>query len=41
MIKASPSFIDPVNGTAAGGHVAVLIENPPPPPGPKRRVVAH
>jgi subtilisin family serine protease len=41
MIKASPSFIDPANGTAAGGHVAVLIENGPPPPGPKRRAVAH
>jgi hypothetical protein len=41
MIKASPSFIDPANGTAAGGRVAVLIENAPPPPGPKRRVVAH
>lgn len=41
MIKASASFIDPSNGTAAGGHVAVLIESPPPPPGPKRRAVAH
>jgi hypothetical protein len=41
MIKASASFIDPSNGTAAGGHVAVLIENPPPPSGPKRRAVAH
>jgi hypothetical protein len=39
MIKASPSFIA-ANGTAAGGRVAVLIENPPPPP-VKRRVVAH
>jgi subtilisin family serine protease len=40
MIKASPSFIDPANGTAAGGRVAVLIENPPPPPA-KRRAVGH